>query len=181
MILSVELSVLGAGYITKVGSKITVAKVGDPVGLSFTSCLSCTQCKTGHPAFCNSFTALNIGGKKECFEGKEGKITGKFFGQSSFASYTVVDEYSVINLSGIIKNEEELKMFAPFGCGFQTGSGTVANLAGAGPEDTVTVMGLGGVGLSAVMVHEVANVVVLRIMLINAGRQTPWVSHHHSN
>jgi hypothetical protein len=42
-------------------------------------------------------------------------------------------------------------------------------------------MGLGGVGLSAVMVHEVANVDVLRLMLINAGRQTPWVSHHHCN
>jgi Zn-dependent alcohol dehydrogenase len=73
---------------------------------------------------------LNIGGKKECFQGKEGNIAGKFFGQSSFASYTVVDEQSLINLSGIIKSEEELKMFAPFGCGFQTGSGTITRRSG---------------------------------------------------
>jgi Zn-dependent alcohol dehydrogenase len=85
----------------------------------------------------------------------------------------------VINFSGIIKNEEELKLFAPFGCGFQTGSGTITNLAGAGPEDTVTVMGLGGVGLAAIMVHKVADVAVPRLMLINADSQDPWMSHHH--
>jgi D-arabinose 1-dehydrogenase-like Zn-dependent alcohol dehydrogenase len=73
---STELDGLGAGYITKVGFKVAVAKAGDPVGLSFTSCLSCRQCKTGHPAYCNTFMPVNIGGKKECFQGKEGNITG---------------------------------------------------------------------------------------------------------
>jgi hypothetical protein len=51
--------------------------------------------------------------------------------------------------------------------------------AGAGPEDTVTVMGLGGVGLAAIMVHEVDDIAVLRFMLINADGQNSWMSNHH--
>jgi Zn-dependent alcohol dehydrogenase len=42
------------------------------------------------------------------------------------------------------------------GCGIQTGAGTVLNAAKAGPEDTVCVLGLGGVGLSAVMGAKIA-------------------------
>jgi Zn-dependent alcohol dehydrogenase len=92
--------------------------------------------------------AMNVRRKKEYFQDEGGSITGKFFGQSSFASITIVDEQSIVNLSGLIEDEDELKMFAPFGCGFQTGAGTVENLASATPEDTATVTGLGGVGPS---------------------------------
>lgn len=135
------------------GSKVTVAKVGDPVSLSFDYCKSCTQCRTGHPAFCSSFSPLNIAGEPGRFEGIEtAKVSGRFFGQSSFSSVTVASESSVVNLAGLVHDKEELKLLAPFGCGLQTGSGTIANLAGAGPSDSVAVLGLGGVGLSAVMV-----------------------------
>lgn len=50
-----------------------------------------------------------------------------------------------------MKDKRELQLFAPLGCGIQTGAGTVINAAQAGPNDTVCVLGLGGVGLSAVM------------------------------
>jgi Zn-dependent alcohol dehydrogenase len=121
--------------------------------LSFDHCKTCTQCSTGHPAFCSSFHPLNFGEPRR-FEGSEGaKVSGRFFGQSSFSSITVASESSVVNLSGLVKDKEELKLFAPLGCGLQTGSGTVANLAGAGPSDSVAILGLGGVGLSAIMVR----------------------------
>lgn len=61
-------------------------------------------------------------------------------------------EGSVVNVSGIIKSKEELKLFAPLGCGFQTGAGTVTDLAGTTEKDTVAIFGLGGVGLAAIMV-----------------------------
>ena len=61
-------------------------------------------------------------------------------------------ESSVVKVTGLVKDEEELKMFAPMGCGFQTGVGTVERLCGAGEEDAVVIMGSGGVGLSAIMV-----------------------------
>jgi Zn-dependent alcohol dehydrogenase len=80
-------------------------------------------------------------------------IGGQFFGQSSFASRTLVKERAVINLRGIVDNEDELKLLSPLGCGVQTGSGTMINIGGASKGDEVAVLGVGGVGLSAIMVR----------------------------
>jgi Zn-dependent alcohol dehydrogenase len=80
-------------------------------------------------------------------------IGGQFFGQSSFASRTVVKERTVVNLKSIVDNEEDLKMLCPLGCGVQTGSGTMINIGGAKKGDDVAVLGVGSVGLSAVMVR----------------------------
>ncbi len=144
----------GAGYVKAVGSSVTKKlEVGDPVLLSFDFCKECAQCKQGHPAYCHSLNPLNMAGDATCFKLAEGgNAGGQFFGQSSFASLSVVKEASVLNVKGMIKDEEELKLFAPFGCGVQTGAGTVVQLANAKKEDTVVIMGLGGVGLSAIMV-----------------------------
>jgi Zn-dependent alcohol dehydrogenase len=95
---------------------------------------------------------LNYGGEENFTLPSDSKASGSFFGQSSFSSYAIVKESSVVNVTGLVKDEEELKMFAPMGCGFQTGVGTVERLCGAGEEDAVVIMGLGGVGLSAIMV-----------------------------
>lgn len=136
--------------------------VGDPVLLSFDHCTKCTQCRTGHPAYCGTFNPLNVAGDQTTFHGKEGGVAGQFFGQSSFANLSVVKEATIVNVKGLIKDEEELKLFAPMGCGFQTGAGTVVNLAKATREDTVVVMGLGGVGLGAVMVGGPGRSAILR-------------------
>lgn len=84
-------------------------------------------------------------------EGTELNVDGSFFGQSSFASLAIAKERSVVNVQGLV-SEEELKVLAPLGCGVQTGAGAVVNTGNAGEEDVVVVLGLGGVGLSAVMV-----------------------------
>ncbi|KAI3007370.1 NAD(P)-binding protein [Aspergillus phoenicis ATCC 13157] len=86
----------------------------------------------------------------------EPEIFGQFFGQSSFASWTIVQEESVVNVSGLVKGREDLQLLAPLGCGVQTGAGAVIKAAKAQPEDTVAVLGLGGVGLSAVMGARIA-------------------------
>jgi Zn-dependent alcohol dehydrogenase len=80
---------------------------------------------------------------------------GSFFGQSSFANFTIANETSVVNAKDLIKSEEELKLFSPLGCGIQTGSGTIVNVANATPQDTVAILGLGGVGLSGIMAAKV--------------------------
>ncbi|EON69255.1 hypothetical protein W97_08415, partial [Coniosporium apollinis CBS 100218] len=145
----------GSGYVKQVGKNVTVAQPGDPVLLSFASCASCKLCTSDHPAHCVDFNALNFGGQHDfsasSSEKKEPDIFGHFFGQSSFASLTIVNERSVVNAKGVVKDDEELKMFAPLGCGIQTGSGTIYNVAAATPDDAVVVMGLGGVGLSGIM------------------------------
>ena len=145
----------GAGYVKEVGPGVSVAQLGDPVLLSFAFCDRCEICKSGHRSNCISMTELNFASQNTIFSGTSegGKldISGSFFGQSSFASLSVVRQCSVVNVKGIIKDRKELELFAPLGCGIQTGSGTVINAAEATPQDSIVVMGLGGVGLSAVM------------------------------
>jgi Zn-dependent alcohol dehydrogenase len=76
---------------------------------------------------------------------------GGFFGQSSFANYTIAAENSVVNVKGLVESTDELRLLAPLGCGIQTGHGTITNVANAQTESTVAIIGLGGVGLSAIM------------------------------
>lgn len=146
----------GSGYVKEVGSGVTVAQPGDPVLLSYAFCKECGLCKSGCHSNCMRFNELNFGDVCRSFGEKSSKensedIGGAFFGQSSFGSMSIVKECSVVNAKNLIKNVDELKLFAPLGCGIQTGSGTVVNCAKAGPDDIICIMGLGGVGLSAIM------------------------------
>lgn len=121
--------------------------------MSYACCSSCQRCRDGQSSYCDSFTEINSGGKPDLFRSTSNtEVGGSFFGQSSFASLSAVHESSIVNVSGLIQSKDELKLFAPLGCGFQTGAATVTDLAGTTEKDTVTVLGLGGVGLAAVMV-----------------------------
>jgi Zn-dependent alcohol dehydrogenase len=145
----------GSGYVREVGPGVTVAKPGDPVLLSFAFCKSCQVCSSGHHSHCNDFNGLNFGPQPPVFGAKDDAsnptIPGAFFGQSSFASLSIVRECSVVNATSLVSSKQELQLLAPLGCGVQTGAGTVINAAQATPADTVCVLGLGGVGLSAIM------------------------------
>lgn len=98
---------------------------------------------------------MNFGGDRKAFRGHAqdaaSDIAGFFFGQSSFAHLVRAHKTSVINVSRLVKSEHELQVLAPLGCTIQTGAGTITELAKAGPSDKVAVIGLGGVGLSAIM------------------------------
>ncbi|KAH6962478.1 chaperonin 10-like protein [Ilyonectria sp. MPI-CAGE-AT-0026] len=144
----------GAGYVRSVGSKITKVKPGDAVLLSFAFCTNCHNCQFGAPGYCHKFSDLNFTGVKDAFrfpKSPSQEIGGSFFGQSSFAKLTRVQETSLVNVSAFVSNDDELKLLAPLGCGIQTGAGTVTELANAKPDDKVAVIGLGGVGLAAIM------------------------------
>lgn len=145
----------GSGYVKEVGPGVTVAKPGDPVLLSYAFCNDCSVCKSGHHSHCLTFNELNFNKTAQTAifstKGKDNNVEGAFFGQSSFASYSIVRQCSVVNAKGLVNDKKDLQLFAPLCCGIQTGSGTVINAAKAGPDDIVCVIGLGGVGLSAVM------------------------------
>lgn len=153
----------GAGYVRAVGPGTNVASVGDSVIMSFSSCKACEPCERSHPAHCAEFNAINFVAGPEDYVFKEGSsestskpdIYGRFFGQSSFASLSVVQEDSIVNVSGLVDGQD-LALMSPLGCGIQTGSGAIINAAAAGPGDRVAVIGLGGVGLSAVMGAKIA-------------------------
>ncbi|CAK7237517.1 hypothetical protein SEUCBS140593_009992 [Sporothrix eucalyptigena] len=145
----------GAGYVRAVGKKVTKVVPGDAVLLSFAFCTRCHNCQYGAPGYCAKFTELNFVGNAAAFPGSkaepEKQIGGSFFGQSSFSQHTRAQETSMVKVTHLVNSREELSMFAPLGCGIQTGAGTITELAQANPNDKVAVIGLGGVGLSAIM------------------------------
>ncbi|KAL3440362.1 chaperonin 10-like protein [Aspergillus insuetus] len=144
----------GAGYVRSIGSKITKVKPDDAVLLSFAFCTQCHNCQFGAPGYCQSFNEINFTGHSDAFtyrDQPEQQVGGSFFGQSSFSRLTRVQETSLVNVSDWIQSRDELQLLAPLGCGIQTGAGTVTELAGAIMRDKVAVIGLGGVGLAAIM------------------------------
>ncbi|CRG89991.1 hypothetical protein PISL3812_07031 [Talaromyces islandicus] len=151
----------GVGYVRQLGPNTSVAQIGDPVILTFSACHSCEPCEAGHSAHCRQFASLNFGVSGATYNfgdsDQQQKIYGSFFGQSSFSSLTVVRESSVVNVSRMLgQNKDELALMAPLGCGVQTGTGAIIHAANAGPKDRVVIIGLGGVGLSAVMGAKIA-------------------------
>ena len=162
----------GVGHVLKKGPELSIdVAEGDPVLLSFADCRRCWFCKTGHPAFYVDQVPLNICGCEPNFalaeeegederlgddrKGRKRIVPAGYFGHSSFSGVALVKESSVVNVKDLIKTEEELRMFAPLGCGIQTGVCSMTNVADLGKGDTLAVIGLGGVGLSAVMVKSV--------------------------
>lgn len=97
------------------------------------------------------FTSPNVHTAMDSSASSNPDIGGRFFGQSSFARHTIVSSKSVVNVSPQGLSLEDLQLLAPLGCGLQTGAGTVINVAKAGKEDCIAIIGLGGVGLAAVM------------------------------
>lgn len=151
-VLCIVTDIIAAGHVRAVGPGITAVQVGDPVLLSFDSCQSCSHCSAGHPAYCDSFPVKNYVGRPGPTKGDE-KVWGSFFGQSSFAQFSIVSEGSIVNAKGLVENDDELKLFSPLGCGFQTGVGAVLNVTAATEQDAVMVLGVGGVGFAAIMVR----------------------------
>ncbi|MDP9635831.1 aryl-alcohol dehydrogenase [Rhodococcus cercidiphylli] len=142
----------GAGVVKAIGPGVTGVQEGDHVLLSFTSCGTCGNCRSGHPAYCATWLPLNlIGGARADGSSpitRNGTaLGGHFFGQSSFANHAIVDERSLVR----VDSSAPLEILAPLGCGVQTGVGAVWNVLRPRPRDTVVVTGAGAVGLSAIM------------------------------
>lgn len=147
----------GSGYVEAVGSSVKSVQVGDPVLLSFTYDGTCDLCKYDHPAYCENWSELNAVCPEKLWKTSDGKeVGGKFFGQSSWSALSMCDEKSCVNAKDLIKNEDDLKLFSPLGCGLMTGSGAVINAAKLKPHNAILVTGLGAVGIGAIMAAKIA-------------------------
>ena len=121
------------------------------------SCGKCSYCKSGHPSYCINFFPLNFGGKRadgSCpYHDHSGKsVTGFFFGQSSFATYSLAAENNVVK----VQDDVPIEILGPLGCGLQTGSGTVLNVLKPEAGESIVVSGVGPVGLAAIMAAKAA-------------------------
>ncbi|MDO4619265.1 MAG: NAD(P)-dependent alcohol dehydrogenase [Lachnospiraceae bacterium] len=145
----------GAGIIEKLGDSVQGFEVGDHVLFSFATCGHCKNCISGMPAYCESFNQINFGGigadgKTKLF--KDGKPVSMFFGQSSFAQYSVITSRNIVK----VDKDLDLAILAPFGCGIQTGAGAVLNAIDPDCTDSIAIFGCGAVGMSAIMAAKVA-------------------------
>ncbi|GIN20448.1 zinc-dependent alcohol dehydrogenase family protein [Siminovitchia fordii] len=140
-----------AGIVAKVGEGVTDLAEGDHVVCVFVpSCGQCIPCKEGRPALCepgaesNTAGTLLSGGRRLHTETEN---VNHHVGVSAFSEYTVVSRHSLIKVEKDIPFEK----LALFGCAVITGVGAVINTANIKLGSTVAVVGLGGVGLSALI------------------------------
>jgi len=148
----------GAGVVERVGPAVRGVRAGDHVVLTFASCGSCDLCRAGAPSYCDRFAPLNSGGVlgpgDDTLSGAGGRIGGSFFGQSSFAAHALTRPAN----TAVVPRTLDLTMAAPLGCGVQTGVGAVRNVLRPDRTSTLLILGLGGVGLAALMAAQAARV-----------------------
>ncbi len=146
----------GAGVVEAVGNHVTRVVPGDRVTLTYNSCGVCRTCLSGVPAHCYEHAQRNFGSQRTdgttaiTLDGA--RVASHFFGQSSFATKAVAVERTVLP----IDDDVPFELVAPFGCGVQTGAGTVLNVFRARAASSIAVFGAGCVGMSAVMAARVA-------------------------
>jgi aryl-alcohol dehydrogenase len=142
----------GAGIVEEIGEGVQDFKPGDAVLLSGSSCGACPNCYDNHPSYCDQAMPRNFGGQRmdgtTALSTPDGSsIHSHFFGQSSFATHSLVPERTAVKLdSGL-----PLEVLAPLGCGVITGAGSIIESLRVGACSSVAIFGVGGVGLSAVM------------------------------
>lgn len=141
-----------AGEIAALGPGVDDLKVGDHVVLVFVpSCGHCLPCAEGRPALCEPAAAANTAGTllsgARRLQRAGGAPVHHHLGCSAFADHAVVSRRSVIRIDSELAFEDA----ALFGCAVLTGVGAVVNTAHVPAGATVAVVGLGGVGLAAVI------------------------------
>ncbi len=129
----------------------TGLRVGDRCVLVFLpSCGQCASCLSGEGYLCDVGAAAN--GRGELLRGGsrlscKGEVIHHHLGCSAFATQAVVDRHSLVKIDSDIPPETA----ALFGCAVLTGVGAVMNTAQVRAGESVTIYGLGGVGLSALL------------------------------
>lgn len=140
-----------AGVVVGLGPDVTDLELGDHVVMVFMpSCGHCRPCSEGRPALCEAGAAAN--GKGELLHGGSrlscgGASIHHHLGCSAFADHAVVSRRSLVKIDKDLPLDEA----ALFGCAVLTGVGAVVNTAEVKPGQSVAVVGLGGVGLAAVL------------------------------
>ncbi len=139
----------GAGHVVAVGPDVPL-RVGEPVVLNWTPpCGRCWFCEHGEPYLCANAGELSTRPYATLGDG-----TGVYpgLGTGAFATETVVGANACIP----VPDDVPLTEAALLGCAVLTGSGAVRNSARVRAGESVVVIGLGGVGLSAVQAAAVA-------------------------
>lgn len=140
-----------AGRVVEVGSAVSEVNVGDRVVMAFLPrCGDCPGCATDGKMPCvpgsaaNNAGALLSGGSRLTHAGAPVK---HHLGVSGFATYATVDRRSVTPVGDDVPPD----IAAVLGCAVLTGGGAVLNVARPVEGQRVAIVGLGGVGMAALL------------------------------
>lgn len=164
----------GAGIVEKLGPGVADLAVGDHVVTVFLPrCGQCANCQTDGKLPCIPGTASNNAGYLPGFDtpddaavartddgtakltrlhevDADGTVTGDLYhhlGVSVFADHAVVNHASVVKVGQDVPPQ----IAAPLGCAVLTGGGAVLNAAAPQPGQDIMIVGLGGVGMAALI------------------------------
>ena len=142
----------GAGVVAAVGAGVSSVAAGDKVVIGWPWCGSCRNCLDGQPRYCLSLGPLVVSGVRAdgstALRRADGSpLHSHFFGQSSFATYSICAANALVPVA----SDAPIEILGPLACGISTGAGAVLNALRPGVGASIVVYGAGAVGLSAVM------------------------------
>ncbi len=131
-----------AGTVESVGAGVTAVEPGDFVILNWRAvCGQCRACKRGRPQYC--FDTLNA---KQKMTLTDGTALTPALGIGAFADKTLV----AAGQATLVDPEADPAVAGLLGCGVMAGLGAAINTGGVTRDDTVAVIGCGGVGDAAI-------------------------------
>jgi alcohol dehydrogenase len=140
-----------AGIVERTGAGVTGLAAGQRVVMTFLPrCGHCAACATDGLTPCEAGSAANtagtlLGGGIRL--SRAGRPVYHHLGVSGFATHAVVHRASVVPVPDYVPPA----VAALLGCAVLTGGGAVLNVGKPRPGQTVAVVGLGGVGMAAVL------------------------------
>ena len=141
----------GAGRVRGLGAGVEDLAVGQRVVMTFLPrCGECAGCATDGRMPCGPGSSSN--GAGELLAGgrrlsRDGVPVHHHLGVSAFATHAVVDTRSVV----AVEDDVPPDVAAVLGCAVLTGGGALLNAAPPEAGQTVLVVGLGGVGMAALL------------------------------
>ena len=140
-----------SGIVEKVGENVTDLEIGQQVTTVFLPrCGECENCKTDGKLPCTPGSIANNAGYlvgKQFRLHRDGEEVFHHVGVSGFASHAVLNRQSVVPVGDDVPPE----IAAVLGCAVLTGGGAVINAGQPKDGQTVMVVGLGGVGMAALL------------------------------
>jgi alcohol dehydrogenase len=140
-----------AGIVEAVGTAVSDVAVGQRVVMTFLPrCGDCAACATDGLAPCLAGSAANAAGM--LLSGgtrlaRDGMPVLHHLGVSAFATHAVVDRRSIVPVDADVP----AVVASLLGCAVLTGGGAVLNAGRPKPGSTVAVVGMGGVGMAAML------------------------------
>ena len=131
-----------AGVVETIGAGVTHVQPGDYIILNWRAvCGQCRACKRGRPWYC--FDTFNAEQKMTLTDGTE--LTPAL-GIGAFADKTLVHEGQCTK----VDPQADARVAGLLGCGVMAGIGAAINTGAVSRDDTVAVIGCGGVGDAAI-------------------------------